>query len=94
MKVLYTIHDTDYLVWKNGKFESDSFVVGYESRHGIVVFVSGLIDEDSDIVMCLGSENERDFSMALHPLFDKFKYQYYKTIRRRDLLEDFVNKKQ
>ena len=73
MRIIKSIENVDFFVLGDWDVTDENINMKLEPKHGIVIYVAGMIDGDEDSLVCLGAEDgSNDFSGALYETFKAF----------------------
>lgn len=85
-RIIKAIEDVDFGVVGDYDITYGECKFKCNQKHGTVIYVAGLVEENENILMCLGAEKGKDkehldFQIALYPPFLEFDKKW------RDLME-------
>ena len=83
-RIIKVIENVDFAVIGDYDVTYEECKVKCEQKHGTIIYVAGLVEENENTLMCLGAETGKeqlDFQVALYPPFLEFDKKW------RDLME-------
>lgn len=76
MRIIKTIENVDFFVLDDSDdwdVTDENINIKLEPKHGIVIYIAGMIDGDEDSLMCLGAEDgSNEFRIAFYEPFKAF----------------------
>lgn len=83
-RIIKVIEDADFSTIGDYDITYGECKVKCEQKHGTIIYVAGLVEENENVLMCLGAESNEEkliFQVALYPPFLEFDKKW------RDLME-------
>lgn len=56
MRIIKSIENVDFFVLDDWDVTDENINMKFEPKHGIVIYVAGMIEGEEDSLMCLGAE--------------------------------------
>ena len=73
MRIIKSIENVDFFVLDDWDVTDENINIKFEPKHGIVIYVAGMIEGDEDSLVCLGAEDgSNEFRVAFYELFKVF----------------------
>ena len=73
MRIIKSIENVDFFVLDDWDVNDENINMKFEPKHGIVIYVAGMIEGEEDSLMCLGAENgSNEFRVAFYEPFKAF----------------------
>lgn len=75
-RVIKVIRDVDFMEWPEAEEDSfidksDNIVIRFKKKHGTVIYLAGMFEDEDDLA-CMGSEDGKNFRMAVYKPFLEF----------------------
>lgn len=83
-RVIKIIRDVDFKAIDNYDLsDSDDITIGFQPKHGTVIYIAGLCEGDEDDLLCMGAEDgTMEFQVAFYPDFLEFNKGWLRLIGR------------
>lgn len=80
-RVIKVIRDVDFMEWPEAEEDSfidknDNIVIHFHKKHGTVIYLAGMFEDEDDLV-CMGSEDGKNFRIAVYKPFLEFEKGWY-----------------
>ena len=73
MRIIKVIEDVDFCFLGDWDMTDENLIMKFEPKHGIVIYVAGMVDGDEDSLVCLGAEDgSNEFRVAFYEPFKAF----------------------
>lgn len=89
-RVIKIIRDVDFSVLKSGEIDNhDMCKLMFEPKHGTVIYVAGMVENNEDDLLCMGAEEgSTEFKIAYYEHFRKFQKDWYRITGNVNLLSE------
>ena len=82
MRIIKSIENVDFFVLDDLDVTDENINMKLEPKHGIVIYVAGMIDGDEDSLVCLGAEDgSNEFRVAFYEPFKAFNAMWDEWVR-------------
>lgn len=70
MRIIKSIENVDFFVLDDWDVTDENINMKLKPKHGIVIYVAGMIDGEEDLLVCLGAEDgSNEFRVAFYEPF-------------------------
>lgn len=85
MRIIKIIENTNFRTIDEGGIDDDNCTIRFsEPKHGIVIYVAGMVEGDDDALVSLGAvDGSNEFRIAIHPEFLEFNKNWDMLMKRK-----------